>query len=99
MLFQDQRKPDCIVDIDKFDSYFVQLNLKKEDRIMFKLDVEQMEPEAIVGSKSFIQSFPDITFVIEEKHSGAERIRKALLAIADFEFGIVDSFNIYARKK
>jgi FkbM family methyltransferase len=92
-------KPDIIVDIRTFDSCLDKLGLHPNDKIMVKLDVEKMEPEAIKGSMEFIRKYNFITFVIEEKHSGAARIRQTLLDIADFEFGIVDEYNIFARKK
>jgi FkbM family methyltransferase len=98
-IITDMKKPDMFTEIRTFDSFLPELKFSNDDKIMVKLDVEQMEPEAIRGSKEFISTFPNITFVIEEKHSGAEKIRKALLEIADFEFGIVDEYNIYARKK
>lgn len=98
-IITDEKKPDFFVEIDTFDSFLPQLGLKSDDRIMVKLDVEQMEPEAIHGAAEFIKKFPYLTFVIEEKHSGASKIRKALSEIAGFEFGIVDEYNIFARKK
>lgn len=98
-IITDEKKPDFFVEIDTLDSFLSQLGLKPADRIMVKLDVEQMEPEAIHGAAEFIKKFPYLTFVIEEKHSGASKIRKALSEIAGFEFGIVDEYNIFARKK
>lgn len=98
-IITDNRKADCIVGIRTFDSFLQQMGLKKEDKIMFKLDVENMEPEAISGAASFIKFFPNITFVIEEKHSGSAKIQKALNDIEEFNIGIVDEYNIYARKK
>lgn len=98
-IITDTKKPDIIVNIRTFDSCIDNMNFLPDDRIMVKLDVEKMEPEAIIGSAEFIRKYNDITFVIEEKHSGAARIRQTLLEIADFEFGIVDEYNIFARKK
>ena len=97
-IIDDTMKPDCIVEIRTFDDLLAELNLHPEDRIMFKLDVEQMECQAIQGSADFIKAFPNLTFVIEEKHSGEGSIRKALSKIGRFEFGIVDEYNMYARK-
>lgn len=95
----DKAKANCVVDINTLDSFLTKMSLKKDDRILVKLDVEQMETVAIEGSQNFIRTFPNITFVIEEKHTGAPKIRTELLKYADFEFGIVDEFNMYARKK
>ncbi|MEI7828606.1 MAG: FkbM family methyltransferase [Prolixibacteraceae bacterium] len=89
---------DCISEIRTFDDVFPELDLKKDDRILFKLDVEGMEPQVIKGSTKFIQDFPNITFVMEEKHSGKVKIMDSLNSIASFEFGTVDEYNIFAKK-
>ncbi|MFN8135750.1 MAG: FkbM family methyltransferase, partial [Bacteroidales bacterium] len=89
---------DFEVDIRTFDSLLPELNLNTDEKILFKLDVEGMEPEALEGCTRFIQQYPDIMFVMEEKHAGQDRIKSILNKIAVFEYGIVDEFNIYARK-
>lgn len=86
------------VEIRTFDSVYQSLGITKADRILFKLDVEGMEPEVLRGAEKFIHEYPDITFVMEDKHSGKDSIKNTLNAIAPFEFGIVDDFNIYAKK-
>ncbi len=92
-------KSDCLSEIRTFDSVLPQLNLQAEDRILFKLDVEGMELEALQGAASFIRQFKHITFIMEDKHSGKDRIVEVLNQKAKFEFGAVDEFNIYAKKK
>jgi FkbM family methyltransferase len=92
------KQGNCKVNIRTFDSVFNELNLKQEDRILFKLDVEGMESEAIAGAATFIQSFPNITFVIENEHSGIVTIKEILNGIALFEYGIVDRSNFFAKK-
>ncbi len=91
-------KYDLIVDIRKFDSIYRNLNIKPEDNILFMIDIEGMESEAIRGAKEFISTFPNITFVMEDKHTGQNPIQIALRDYANFEFGIVDEFNMYAKK-
>ncbi len=90
--------PDCHVEIRTLDSLIASLDINPEAHILVKLDVEGMEAEAIRGAKNFITMYPHITFVIEDKHIGEESIKKALNEIVPFEFGIVDEFNIYAKK-
>jgi len=97
-IITDGKPADCFVEIRKFDSMLPLLNLKTTDRIMIKLDVENMEPEAIRGAAEFIIKFPNIIIVAEDKHSGDDIIKAELMKIAPFEFGIVDSYNIYAKK-
>ncbi|MEI6682015.1 MAG: FkbM family methyltransferase [Bacteroidota bacterium] len=94
----DPASSDCRADIRTFDSLLPELNLKTTDRILFKLDIEGMEAEAIRGAAGFIRLFPNITFVLEDKHTGKDPIEEALREIAGFEIGIVDHFNIYAKK-
>ena len=89
---------DCEVEICTFDSLLNELKIDVREKILFKLDVEGMEPEALEGCTQFIRQYPNIMFVMEEKHAGQDRIKTILNKIAVFEYGIVDEFNIYARK-
>ena len=86
------------VEIRTFDSMLPLMAIPREEHILIKLDIEGMEPEAIRGAKNFILEYPNITFVIEDKHIGEESIRTALNEIASFEYGVVDEFNIFAKK-
>jgi FkbM family methyltransferase len=89
---------DFKVEIRTFDSVYQSLGLKKDDHILFKLDVEGMEPEVLRGSEMFIREFSNITFIMEDKHSGKTAIKNTLNSIASFDYGIVDEYNIYATK-
>lgn len=89
---------DSIVELRTFDSVFPTLGIRKEDRILFKLDVEGMEPAAIRGAAEFIREFPNITFITEDKHSGEDAIKETLNKFANFRYGFVDEFNMYAEK-
>lgn len=90
---------DCIAEIRTFDSLLPEMNISIEDNILFKLDVEGMEIEAILGASNFIRHYPNITFVMEDKHTGQYPIKDTLNKIASFEFGAVDEFNVFARKQ
>jgi FkbM family methyltransferase len=94
----DPVKANCKADIRTFDSLLPGLKVARDERILFKLDIESMEIEAIRGAAAFIREYPNITFVLEDKHTGQDPIRQALSEIAPFEFGIVDDFNIFAIK-
>jgi len=93
-----EEKPDLQVEIKTFDSILESLDIMKDERILFKLDVEGMEPETIKGASQFITDFPNITFILEDKHSGEDSIKSAFGETAPFSFGIVDEYNIYATK-
>jgi len=83
-------------EIRTFDSFLPELNFKVDDRILFKLDVEGMEAEAVNGA--VIRKFPNILFILEVKHSGKQRVIDTLNSLAEFEIGDVDEYNIFAKK-
>lgn len=84
--------------IQRLDDFYKAYNIKNTDRILIKMDIEGMEVEALEGMAEFIQTFPNITFVLENKHSGSSNIRRMLQAIDTFEIGQLDEHNIYAHK-
>jgi FkbM family methyltransferase len=84
--------------IFKLDDIFEQFEIKQTDRIAIKIDVEGMEVEMLEGAQNFLKHFPHVVLIIEEKLSGAGEIQNILNQIGKFEFGIIDQFNIYARK-
>ena len=87
------------VDIERIDDLISQCNLSPDDRIIMKLDVEGMEPEAIRGAAGFIRSCKHLRVIYEHFIEDNYRNDKALLAIGDFEFSSVDSVNRLALKK
>jgi FkbM family methyltransferase len=89
---------DYLVQQHSFDYLLPQLEILPSDRILFKLDVEGMESEAIRGATEFIKNHNEMLFIIEDKLSGDENIRETLSRIANFEFGFIDDYNIFARK-
>ena len=72
--------------------------LSEVSRVLFKIDVEEMELEALEGMKKTIQSIPKLALIIEYKHSGYTKIKEALSNIDSFEFSKIDSFNLLATK-
>lgn len=85
-------------EVRTLDSLLENMNISLEDRILIKLDAEGMEPEALRGAKEFIQRYPEMTFVIEDKFSGREQLTSILDKMAVFEYGKVDEYNMFARK-
>jgi len=88
----------CQVSLKTFDSLLPELELDTKSNILFKLDVEGMEIEALQGAANFIRQYPNITLVLEEKITGKEKIRKLLDEFGTFEFGKIDQYNMYAKK-
>lgn len=95
---QIAERGNCVAEIRTFDSMLGDLNIGINEKIYFKLDIEGMEDLAIKGAGNFIRNYSNVTFIIEDKHSGINTIEDALNMHAKFDFGIVDEFNIYARK-
>lgn len=89
----------CIVQIRTLDSVFRSFGLSENDRILFKLDVEGMEKEALKGAMEFITYFDNLIFITESTHTPESVIRETLDQIALFEYGTVDDYNMFARKK
>ncbi|MFK5856525.1 MAG: FkbM family methyltransferase [Bacteroidota bacterium] len=86
------------IDIITFDELFSEINVKKEDKIFVKIDVEGMEPNVIKGASKFIKDHPNLLIVLESIHSGRSDIKKLLSSICEFEFLEVDDLNMAARK-
>jgi FkbM family methyltransferase len=94
-----RNKPGGIeVEICTLDSMIDKMNISEEDRILVKLDAESMEPEALRGAKDFIQKYPEITLIIEDKFTGKNILKSTLDSYAKFEYGVVDKYNMFARK-
>lgn len=97
-VLKDETEGNHVVELRRFDDLFMEFNLHPNNRILFKMDIEGFENEALEGARKFIQSFNHITFILEDKHSGENTIKTTLNSIANFEYGIVDDYNMYARK-
>lgn len=95
---RDNNPSNPFCEIRTFDAVIAELKIDLHKKILFKLDVEGMEIEALQGTVDFIRKYPHITFIIENTHSEKDRIKEILSKTAEFEFGKVDEFNMLARK-
>ena len=95
---KENKRDSLPVKLRTFDSILPELNIDKEEHILVKLDVEGMEQEVLKGSADFIRNYPNITFILEEKFTGEDKIRSVLNTLGSFEYAMVDQFNMYARK-
>jgi hypothetical protein len=57
-----------------------------------------MEIEMLKGAERFFKHFPNITVIIEEKFAGSQRIMDTLNGFGKFEYGVIDYYNMYAKK-
>ncbi len=85
-------------EIRPMDEVFKTLNLHPSNNILVKIDIEGMEVEMLKGSEHFIRYFDNVTFIIEEKISGSRQIINTLDAFGKFEYGVIDSYNMFAKK-
>ncbi len=93
-----ERERPAVSRIVPLDSLMDQMDLKKEETIFIKIDVEGMEEQVLRGARKFLQTYPNIIMVMESKHSGREKLAKILNEIAEFEILEVDELNMGARK-
>jgi len=87
-----------LVELRTFDSLLPELNLDTNSNILFKLDVEGMEIEALRGAANFLRDYPNITLVVEDKITGQDKIKELLDRQGTFEYGKIDRYNMFARK-
>lgn len=87
------------VDIELIDDLVKRCDIKPTDRIIMKLDIEGMEPEAIAGAAEFIRSRSDIRVIYEHFKEDNYMNDKALLKVANFDFSNLDEVNRLAIKK
>ena len=97
-LDRENNPENILVEMRTFDSLLPELNINMEEHILFKLDVEGMELEAMQGASGFIRSYPHLMIIFEEKHSVKATIISFLNELATFEYGTVDEYNMYAKK-
>jgi FkbM family methyltransferase len=86
-------------EINRLDDVFEGFGLKKTDKVLMKIDVEGMEIDLIEGARNFLNYFDQVILIIEEKLSGEGEIKNYISQNHNFEFGLVDHFNMYARTK
>jgi FkbM family methyltransferase len=86
------------VEIRRLDSFIDTLMISKDEPVLVKLDVEGMEAEVISGAREFIRLHDKITFIVEDKHCEECSIADAFREAGSFEFGRVDSMNLFAKK-
>lgn len=85
------------VDIKKFDNLLID-EIRTVKKALVKIDVEGMELDVLNGMKEFIKLTKHLTFIIESKHIGDDKIKTLLNSIAPFNFFEIDGFNILANK-
>ncbi|MBK7213826.1 MAG: FkbM family methyltransferase [Bacteroidales bacterium] len=95
---RQNREATHTAEIRTLDSIMDQMDVSLNDNILIKLDAEGMEPEILKGAEHFIERYPHMTFIIEDKFTGREALTSILDKYGKFEYGTVDEFNMYARK-
>jgi FkbM family methyltransferase len=93
---ESKREPNG--EIDTLDNIMAASGISKDARIIIKLDVEGMEPEAIVGGTSFMRSCSNLRVIYEHFPEDDYRNDKCLLAVCNFTFNNLDEVNRVATK-
>lgn len=89
---------DEIVKVVPLDDLIPELGLKKEDRILIKIDVEGMEANVLRGAKKFFETYPNLIITLESVHSGGDNLVKILEEYGTFEFFEIDDLNMAAKR-
>jgi FkbM family methyltransferase len=85
-------------EIDTLDNIIEAAGISRDARILMKLDVEGMEPEAIRGGASFMRSCTNLRVIYEHFPEDDFRNDKCLLAVCEFSFENLDEVNRIATK-
>lgn len=94
----EQRSVHREIQLTRLDDIRAKMDIKKDEKILMKIDVEGMEAEVLGGAKDFIQSCKELFIVMESVHSGEEKLKYILDTYARFEYYPVDALNFAARK-
>jgi len=86
------------VEIKTLDEVYPTLNLDPSAKILVKIDIEGMEVAMLKGAERFLKHFNNVTLIIEEKITGSQQIMDTLNAFGTFQYGVVDNYNMYAKK-
>ncbi len=89
---------DLTVEVVALDSLIPEMEIKKEDKILIKMDVEGMESEVLNGAKKFMSEYPNILITLESVHSGGEKLKEILDSCGEFEYVEIDHLNMAAKK-
>jgi FkbM family methyltransferase len=86
------------VEIDTMDAVFEDLVIADTDKLIIKLDVEDMEEEVIVGAWNFLSRVKNLEIIYEKLDENSLKIENALNQCGTFEFKRLDSHNMIAVK-
>lgn len=97
-LVENAEEANCTVKIRNLDSLIRKLDISKDDRVLIKLNAENMEDEVVRGAKRFIASARNLTIVMKLQPRVYESVIKTLDGIGQFDYGMVDKENLFAAK-
>ena len=82
------------VKIKTLDSLLDQLQLKKEDKVLLKIDAEGMELDIIKGGIKFISNQPEFLMIMEKSHSDFDKIQELFAQICKVSYQQIDEENV-----
>lgn len=86
------------VQIECFDDWTHQLNIKETDRVLMKVDTEGMEEEVFEGAQNFLRNHKNITIIYEQLKTRKSNSEKVLRSFANFQLSNIDEANLLAIK-
>ncbi|PKP52931.1 MAG: hypothetical protein CVT92_06585 [Bacteroidetes bacterium HGW-Bacteroidetes-1] len=86
------------IELVRFDDIFNEMNIKNNEKILMKIDVEGMESSVLLGAEIFFKQHPNILLVMESVHSGEDKLKNILNQFGVFEYIPVDALNMAAKK-
>lgn len=98
VISKSDEKKSYNINIKPFDFVYKDLNFKKEDKFLLKIDVEGMEPDVLEGAKSFLSEFSEILSIAEDKHCGNKKLIDLINQLMNACFKRVDKYNICFKK-
>lgn len=84
--------------IETLDAMMQEFTFPDDKMVLMKLDAEGMELEVLKGAGGFIKRVQSFQLIYEHTSCGDENIKKILNDYGDFEYRMIDEFNILAKK-
>ncbi len=98
VISKPDEKKNCNINIKPFDSVYKDLDFKKEDKFLIKIDVEGMEPDVLEGAKSFLSEYSKIIAVAEDKHCGNKKLINLINQFMNACYKRIDKYNMCFKK-
>jgi len=97
-LDRNEVEKEANVQLECFDDWVDQLNIKSTDRVLMKVDTEGMEEEVFQGARNFIGRHKHLTIIYEQLKIRKSNPGQVLRSFSDFSISNIDEANMLAVK-